>query len=71
MDVDSGSDANLTPRKIKSRWQEKPVAEKVLKEVKYEPTTTWYEKLKAEGGGWEYMYIGGPDNAFTVLGWGK
>jgi hypothetical protein len=52
-------------------YEKKALAEKVLKEVKYEPTTTWYEKLKAEGGGWEYMYIGGPDNAFTVLGWGK
>jgi hypothetical protein len=71
IDVDSGSDANLTPKKNKSRLQEEPVAEKVLNEIKYEPTTTWYEKLKAEGGGWEHMYVGGPENAFTVLGWGK
>jgi len=71
MDVDSGSDSNLTPKKNKSRWQEEPVAEKVLNEIKYEPTTTWYEKLKAKGGGWEHMYVGGPENAFTVLGWGK
>jgi hypothetical protein len=67
MDIDSGSDANLT-LKNKTRWQEKPVAEKVLKEIKYEPTTGWYEKVKAEDGGWEHLYVG---ECFYYVGVGK
>ena len=40
----------------------------VKKEIRFEPTTEWYKKLKAEGGGWEHMFIDSWDKCFKGIG---
>jgi chromo domain-containing protein 1 len=40
----------------------------VWKEVKFEPTTTWYKRLRDNGGGWEHLYVESHDKVFVSLG---
>lgn len=41
------------------------------KETRFEPTTEWYAKLKAEGKGWEHIYVDSWDRCFKHVGVGK
>lgn len=43
----------------------------IKKEIRFEPTTEWYGKLQAEGGGWEHIYVDSWDKCFKHIGVGK
>jgi len=46
----------------------KEAGDRVKKEVRYEVTTAWYGRLKAEGKGWEHIYVDGWEKCFRNLG---
>jgi hypothetical protein len=58
----------------KNQGQGKEEGEKaktIKKEIRFEPTTEWYGKLQAEGGGWEHIYVDSWDKCFKHIGVGK
>ena len=44
------------------------ISEIMTKEIKYEPTTTWYARWYKDGKGWEHIYVEGWEKAFKYLG---
>jgi hypothetical protein len=72
VDIDSerGGSGNETAQR-KRLWQEREKesgeTKTVMKEIRFEPTTTWYKRVQEQGGGWEHILVASPEVALKSL----
>lgn len=65
MEVDSPVVEELASRDDEASMEKPKI---VMKEIKYEATTTWYARWYKEGKGWEHIYVDSWEKAFKYLG---
>lgn len=68
MDIDSLQQGSSRDGSINTTSMDDESGDTSSTEVRYGSTTSWYRRLRAEGKGWEHIFVEACDNCFKVIG---